>query len=191
MTKRILRAGATLAAILVPAAASAHGGHDAAGLAAGLLHPFTGADHLLAMVLVGLWAGMLGGRAIWVVPTAFVGVLIAGAALGAQGVGLPGVEQVIAASVFILGLLVAVQLRAPTPAAAALVGGFALFHGFAHGAEIPAEASGLAFGAGFVISTAALHLAGIGLGFALSSRRALRLAGGAAAGAGLVPGLIS
>jgi len=174
---------------LLPSLAQAHPNHGpASGLFAGLAHPLSGLDHLAAMVAIGLWAAQRGGRALWAVPLAFVGVLIFGALLGQGGVALPFAEQGIAASVLILGILIAAAWRLPLAASLAVVGLFALFHGYAHGAEMPATASGLAYGAGFVAATVALNLFGIGLGLAakqLATEKMLRYAGGAVAACGL------
>ena len=189
MKRSLLRFGATSLAILAPVAALAHPGAHIEGLSAGFTHPFTGLDHLIAMVVVGVWAAFLGGRALWAVPASFVALLAVGAALGANGATLPGVEHVIAASVFVLGLLVAFQTRVATGWAMALVGGFALFHGFAHGAEIPAAANGAVFGLGFVVSTIVLHAAGIGLGMLAANPRLQRWLGAATAATGLALGL--
>ena len=131
--------------------------------AAGFVHPFTGLDHLLAMLAVGLWAAQLGGRWTWAVPLAFVGSMALGGALGFAGVTLPFAEPMIAASVLVLGLLVAmrVQLRW---SALALVGVFAVFHGIAHAIEMPPEGLRIVYVGGFVLATALLHAAGVGLG---------------------------
>jgi urease accessory protein len=139
---------------------------DHGSFMAGLMHPLFGLDHVLAMVAVGLWASQLGGRALWLVPAAFVGVMVAGFLLALAGVPLPFVEPFILASVIVLGLVVALALPLPTAAGAALVGFFALFHGHAHGEEMGA-ATMAAYGAGFIISTAFLHALGVaaGLGF--------------------------
>jgi len=131
--------------------------------AAGFVHPFTGLDHLLAMLAVGLWAAQLGGRWIWAVPLAFVGSMALGGALGFAGVKLPLVEPTIAASVLVLGLLVALRVRLRW-SGLAVVGAFAVFHGIAHAAEMPAEASTLFYAVGFVLATALLHAAGVALG---------------------------
>jgi urease accessory protein len=178
------RAFALLAALLfAPLAAHAHAGAGPAhGLADGFSHPLHGLDHLLAMIAVGLWAAQLGGRAIWAVPASFVGVMMLGGALGLSGATLPFVEGAILASVFLLGLLIVFSARPPLWAGAALVGAFALFHGHAHGAEMPENAVGALYAAGFVAATALLHLAGIGLGLALAKWRyapAIRIAGAA------------
>lgn len=130
---------------------------------AGFSHPLFGMDHILVMVAVGLWAAQTGGRALWLVPAAFVGTMAIGFALALAGIGLPFVEPAILASVIALGLLVAVAVRLPLSASAAIVGVFALFHGHAHGGEL-GSAGALEFATGFVIATALLHAAGIGLG---------------------------
>ncbi|MCF7986194.1 MAG: HupE/UreJ family protein [Methylovulum sp.] len=140
-----------------------------AGLAAGLAHPFIGLDHLLAMIAVGIWAGQLGGRATWLVPLSFVSVMGAAALLGSYGQALPLVESGIATSVLILGLLIAGAVRLPIRASIALVGLFAMFHGYAHGLELPLAGSATLYGLGFISATALLH--GIGIGFAASTRR--------------------
>jgi urease accessory protein len=175
--------------LLIAGAAEAHtiGAHGAA-FAQGLAHPFGGIDHLLAMVAVGLWSAQLGGRALWAVPAAFVAVMALGGLLGMAGAPLPA-ELGVAASLLALGLLVAFAARLPVAGAAALVGAFALFHGHAHGTELPAAASALGYGAGFVLATALLHLLGIGAGLALwrgGSRGWLRAGGAAIAAAGLL-----
>jgi urease accessory protein len=156
--------------LLATGAAMAHPHHahlDGYGsFMSGLLHPFFGLDHVLAMVAVGLWASLLGGRALFVVPAAFVGVMAVGFLLALGGVGLPFVEPFILASVVVIGLLVALALPVPVAAGAALVGFFALFHGHAHGEEMGA-ATMAAYGTGFIISTAALHAAGVAAGLGL------------------------
>jgi urease accessory protein len=176
------------------AAASAAQAHPAAaqtnGVACGFAHPLGGWDHLLAMVAIGLWAAQLGGRACWRVPAVFVGVM-ALAAVGGHFTGvIPGIDQGIAATVLALGLLVAFAARLPLAASLGLAGLFAAFHGFAHGAEMPATTGGLAYGAGFVAATALLHAAGVGLGLGAArlSERAPRLIGWgiAAVGVGLL-----
>jgi urease accessory protein len=159
-----LLALAAAAAALAPTLAQAHTGLHTDGFGAGLAHPFSGLDHLLAMTAVGFWAATLGERARWAVPAAFVGVMTLGAILGAHGVALPAVEEGIAASVVALGLLIAFEVKIPAPAAALVVGLFAIFHGHAHGAEMPAMASPLVYGLGFVLATATLHAVGIGFG---------------------------
>lgn len=187
MKKRLLLAAASFAASTAPAFAhldpAEHG-----SLLAGFTHPLSGLDHILVMVAVGLWAAQIGGRALWVVPTAFVGTMAFGFALAMAGIHLPFVEPAILASVVALGLLVAMAVRMETVACAAVVGVFALFHGYAHGGELGA-AGALPFSTGFVIATALLHVAGIGLGLGisrLSSGRIIsRILGGLTAFAGL------
>ncbi len=170
---------------LLPLTLHAHPGHEAGGLGAGLLHPVTGVDHLLAMVAVGLWAGQLGGSARWQLPLAFVAAMVIGALVGINGVTVAGVEGGIAASVLLLGLLLALALRLPRALQLGAVALFAVLHGLAHGAELPAHGGAFAFITGFVATTAALH--GVGLAAAqLLPRRAiwLRWAGIAIAAVG-------
>ncbi len=179
--------------LLVATPALAHPGHDTGGivtggLAHGFLHPLGGLDHVLAMVAVGLIAARIGGRAILLVPATFLGMMALGGAAGAMGGALPHVETAIALSVLVLGLVLALGVVPPVAGAMALVGAFAVFHGFAHGAEMPGAASGLAYGLGFLAATALLHAAGLGLGLAarrVQTRPALRVAGAALAAAGL------
>lgn len=146
----------------------------------GFNHPLHGLDHMLAMVAVGLWAAQLGGRALWMVPASFVGCMTLGGALGMMGVHVPMVEAGILASVLILGMLVAGAARLPLAAAMAVTGLFAIFHGHAHGTEIPLAASGFIYALGFALATAILHACGIGLGLLAQKRLpvpALRFAG--------------
>ncbi|MCC0807116.1 HupE/UreJ family protein [Methylobacterium sp. W2] len=190
--RRCVRILPGLALSLMAGPALAHTGQgDASGLTHGFLHPLTGLDHMLAMVAVGLLAAQVGGRAILLVPLSFIGMMVLGGALGAAGVALPHVETAIALSVAVLGAAVALRLTMPVAAAMALVGIFAVFHGHAHGSEMPEAASGLAYGAGFVAATALLHAAGLALGLGMgrlgegNGRPALRVAGAAFAAAGL------
>ena len=183
------KVAAFAAFFFAPALAQAHPGFHPEGFAAGVLHPFTGVDHLLAMTAVGFWAATLGGRARFLVPAAFILLMIAGAVLGLNGVPVPGVEQGIAASVVVLGLVIAFQLRIPTLFAALLVGVFAIFHGHAHGAELPEATDPVSFAIGFVLATAILHGIGLGAGLLapMANRRLFgRLAGGAIASCGFV-----
>lgn len=157
--------------------------------AAGFSHPLFGADHILAMVGVGLWAFLVGGRANWAIPAAFVATMMLGFVAALAGIGLPFVEPVIAASVVVLGLLALVALQVPTPVGMAVVGFFALFHGYAHGGEL-GEATSSSFMVGFALATALLHAAGVGIGFAGNAlshrgRIATRIAGGLTALGGL------
>ena len=142
--------------------------HEDAGMAggfiSGLTHPLFGFDHVVAMIAVGLWGAFLGSPALWILPVVFPVVMAFGGALGVLGVEVPLVETGIAASAVVLGLMVALALRPKIAIAAVIVGAFAIFHGHAHGTELPEAASPLAYSIGFVISTGLLHLAGIGLG---------------------------
>jgi urease accessory protein len=137
---------------------------EAPGLLTGLLHPLSGADHVLAMVAVGLWGAQLGRPAIWVLPVAFPLVMALGGMLGFLGVPIAGIEVGIAASAVVLGGAVAFELRPPLVIAALVVGGFAIFHGHAHGTELPPGQSALLYSLGFVIATGCLHALGIGIG---------------------------
>lgn len=150
--------------LLVPAVAHAHIiAGDNPGFASGLNHPLGGLDHLLAMIAVGVWAAQVGGRAIWATPSAFVIMMLAGGALGLSGAHVPFVEQGIILSVLSLGVLIAAAVRMPSLAGMFVAGMFAVFHGHAHGSEIPPGASWLEYAVGFAFATASLHLAGIGL----------------------------
>lgn len=150
-------------ALCVPALAHAQTG-VAGGLISGLLHPVIGIDHLVAMVAVGLWGAILGAPAIWVLPIAFPVVMALGALAGVGGLPLPGVEVAIAASALVLGGAVLTRSRPPLWLAALIVSAFAMFHGHAHGTEIPAAGNPLAYGVGFVVATGLLHVAGILIG---------------------------
>lgn len=187
---------ASLTAIFA-SSASAHTGHgETAGFLHGFAHPIGGWDHVLAMIAVGLWAAQLSNagnkRALWAVPLAFVTMMVAGGALGMAGIAIPGVETGITASVLILGVLVAAAVRLPLSASVAIVGAFALFHGHAHGAEMPTAASGLVYCAGFVLATILLHASGIGVGIGAQKlvksqmTSPLRFAGAAIALCGLM-----
>jgi urease accessory protein len=184
-----------LSLALATAAATASGaaahtfGAQGAGFAQGFAHPFGGIDHLLAMVAVGLWAAQRGGRALWVVPAAFVAMMALGGIAGAFGLTLPLVELAIAISLVVLGLAVTLSIRLPVAASALLVGLFALFHGHAHGSELPETASALAYGIGFVAATASLHGIGIATGVLLkrdAGRLLVRLGGAGIAATGLL-----
>ena len=192
---RLLLALAILA--LSPTLASAHTGiGDHAGMVHGFLHPVGGPDHALAMVAVGVFAFVLGGRALWLVPLSFVGMMVFGFALGIARFDLPFVELGIALSSVVIGAAAAMGRPMPVTLAAALVGGFAVFHGFAHGAEMPRSASGLTYALGFVAATALLHLAGIATALGIAriigrhGRLSARIAGGifALGGIGVLAG---
>ena len=189
IAKRAALAAAIVAsALLLAEPASAHSvGGNAAGFAAGFLHPLSGPDHLLAMVSVGIWGAELGVPAIWLLPVAFPLIMAAGGALGVIGVPLPQGELLIALSVVVLGALVATARRVPVAAALIIVGVFAVAHGHAHGVELPGAADALAFTVGFVLATGLLHLAGIGIGVLTcwpSGSVAIRIGGCAVAVAG-------
>ncbi len=183
-------------AVLIPFAlfafstlASAHTeGGGAGGFTSGFTHPLTGLDHIVAMVAVGLWGAFLGGRAMWMLPVVFPMVMAVGGALGVVGVELPGVEMGIALSGVVMGLMVTLAARPPVWVAAVIVGVFAIFHGHAHGAEMPESANALAYAIGFVISTGLLHLAGIAFGLLGKwpwGRVAIRAGGGLIAAVGV------
>ena len=186
MLKRSLLVLAISAAATLPAFAHLDPGEHGS-FAAGFSPPLFGLDHMLAMIAVGLWAAQQGGRAIWMVPAAFVGTMAVGFALAIAGVPLPFVEPVILASVIFIGIAIALALPIPTPAVAAMVGFFAFFHGHAHGGEL-GEAGAWQFAIGFMLATALLHAVGIGAGVLLSrvsGKLLTRVAGAATALGGL------
>lgn len=169
----------------LPAIASAHTAEGMSnGFTSGFGHPLTGLDHIVAMVAVGLWGAFLGGRAMWLLPVVFPTVMAFGGALGVMKIPLPAVETGIAASGVVLGLMVALAAKPPLWVAAVIVGLFAIFHGYAHGTELPESANPMTFAAGFVISTGLLHLCGIAFGCLTQwpwGRVAVRAGGGAIA----------
>jgi urease accessory protein len=184
------RAGLILALLLLtPAAARAHvPGGGAFGFLAGLRHPVSGLDHVLAMISVGIWGAQLGPPAVWLLPVTFPMMMAVGGFLGLAGISLPGVEIGIALSAILLGLAVAREARPGLAAAAALVALFAIFHGHAHGTELPAGQDGVLYSIGFVVATGCLHAAGIAIGLVhrwKAGRAALRVAGAAVTLAGL------
>ena len=151
--------------LLAPDIASAHTeGGITGGFVSGFVHPILGWDHVVAMVAVGLWGAFLGAPAIWLLPVVFPLVMAFGAALGVLGVPIPAIETGIAGSAVVLGLLILLAARLPIWLASIIVGVFAIFHGYAHGAELPEAANPFAYGVGFVIATGLLHLAGIAFG---------------------------
>jgi urease accessory protein len=159
-----------------------------AGFLDGFLHPLGGLDHVLAMLAVGMWGAQLGAPAIWMLPVAFPMVMALGGAAGIIGVPLPAVEIGIAISVLVLGSMIALARRPPLALAALIVAFFAVFHGYAHGTELPGQASAVPYSAGFVIATGLIHLTGIGIGFVIRlphGRTLLRVGGTAIAAAGL------
>jgi urease accessory protein len=188
---RVLRFLAPAAAILaLTTGAEAHTGHGATNaFTAGFAHPLGGLDHLLAMVAVGLWAGLAGGRALWVWPASFVAAMVVGGVMGMAGVPMPFVEQGILASVIVIGLAAALALSPGLAVGAAIAALAGLFHGHAHGTEVPADASGLAYAAGFALATTLLHAVGIAatvIATRFTLPVAARAAGGLAALAGVV-----
>lgn len=182
---------AVLALIAVPAAAWAHPGHSTTGdgLTAGLMHPLAGFDHLLAMIAVGIVGAQLGGRALWALPTMFVGTVVIGSLVGLSGPQRPVIEIGIAASVILLGVAVAWDRRGQLGLPLVLAGLFGFVHGHAHGSEMPTVDSTILYVAGFVTATAALHVVGVLIGLigkrSLMGTSALRLSGGVIAAAGL------
>lgn len=154
-----------LMVFVLPSTASAHTATGAVGgFLSGFQHPLTGLDHIVAMVAVGLWGAFLGGRAMWTLPVVFPVVMAMGGAMGVLDVPLPGVETGIALSGVVLGAMVALAAKPPLWVAAVIVGIFAIFHGYAHGTELPESANAMTFAIGFVISTGLLHLGGIAFG---------------------------
>ncbi len=167
----------------------AHDGHGmAGGFLAGLLHPVTGLDHLLAMVAVGIWGAFLGRPLIWQLPVAFPLVMLIGGVLGISGASLPFVEAGIALSVVVLGAAIALRWSAPTGVAVAIIAVFAIFHGHAHGTELPQAAAPQGYAAGFVLATGLLHLAGIALGLLIGVRGGTPLLRGAGVAIALAGG---
>ncbi len=188
----------TLAAVLLLATglASAHEGAGlAGGFSSGFMHPILGWDHVIAMVAVGLWGAFLGNPAIWILPVVFPLVMAFGGALGVMGVPVPAVETGIAVSAIVLGLMVAAAARPNIWVAAMIVGIFAVFHGHAHGTELPGAMNPIAYSLGFVIATGMLHLSGIAFGALAqwpAGKMLVRAGGGgiALAGVGFLTGII-
>lgn len=185
---RAIRLGSATVLAWTALAANAHTDVvNAQGFQAGVLHPITGFDHLLAMVAVGIWGATLGAPLLWMLPLVFPLLMVAGGILGIAGVPVPFVEAGIALSVLLLGAAILAQWRAPTLVAVVLVAFFGVLHGHAHGTELPAAASPAAYSAGFVLSTGLLHLAGVGIGVLKQWRRGtlvLRAVGAAMAATG-------
>ena len=163
MNSTFIRWCIALMSVAFSSIAQAHPGHGG-GLLAGIAHPLFGLDHVLAMVAVGVWAFQLGGRARWLVPASFVALMAVAGGAGIAGIALPLVEAGIASSVLVLGLLIAFAVRVTPAFGAGIVALFAIFHGHAHGAEMPLMGSAWEYGIGFVLSTAALHGLGLALG---------------------------
>lgn len=163
-----------IAAVLLGASSTAlaHPGHDTSGLMSGLIHPLTGADHLLAMMAVGLWVAQSGGRKLWLLPGSFMLMLAVGAGTALIHPPLPLLEPGVAASVLVLGLLVALSLQLPAMFSVALTALFGFLHGYAHGLEMPGATAASAYALGFLVTTAALHLSGIAIGVSTRGRYA-------------------
>ena len=187
-----------IAAFLI-AYASAVSAHEGAGITggfiSGFMHPILGWDHVVAMVAVGLWGAFLGSPAIWILPVVFPLVMAFGGALGVIGIPIPAVETGIAASAVVLGAMVAFAVRPPIWIAAVIVGAFAIFHGHAHGTELPNAANPLSYSIGFVLSTGLLHLSGIAFGLLVhwpAGKIAVQAGGGliALAGVGFLTGTV-
>jgi urease accessory protein len=167
---------------LFPGSVLAHaGGGRFAGFGSGFIHPISGSDHLLAMIAVGLWAAQRGGNALWIIPGVFVALMILGGVLAISYIPVPYVEEGILLSVLILGIVIALGLRLPLGIQAFIVGVFAVFHGHAHGTEIPFAAEAVTYSLGFASGTALLHAAGAACGWMLHKLnigKATRLVGG-------------
>lgn len=180
---------AALALLLLPATVFAHQETGSiTGIVSGLKHPVSGMDHVLAMISVGLWGAQLGPPAVWALPVAFPMVMAFGGMLGLMGISLPGIEIGIAVSAIVLGAMIVTESRPPLWIAAALVGFFAIFHGHAHGTELPAGSSGLLYSIGFVAATGMLHGVGIAMGLVhrfRGGRLAVRAAGAVVSAAGV------
>jgi urease accessory protein len=185
------RAAAAAALLALPTAtALAHAQGEAAGVGflSGFRHPLGGLDHVLAMLAVGMWGAQLGAPAIWMLPVAFPMVMAFGGAAGILGLPLPAIEIGIALSVLVLGSMIALAGRPPLAVAALIVAFFAIFHGYAHGTELPGQTDAVAYSAGFVIATGLIHLSGIGIGFVIKLPHGtvlLRLGGAFIAASGL------
>ncbi|MES9845718.1 MAG: HupE/UreJ family protein [Candidatus Sedimenticola sp. PURPLELP] len=180
--------------LLLPTLAVAHPGHDVtSGLLYGLAHPVGGIDHLLAMLAVGVIAAQAGGRSLWLLPLAFVGMMLVGGVFAFSGIGLPMVESTIQLSLISFGVLIAMGFRLPVLLICTLTAIFGLFHGHAHGMEHAAQASAGSYMLGFALSTILLHLAGIGIGRWLQGMPAplYKLLGAATASTGLALALLS
>ena len=192
-TKRTALAAILFLAAAMPAEAHVGAG-SASSFAAGFARSLSGLDHMTVMIAVGVWAAMKGGKAVWAWPLAFLGVMLAGGALGMLHVPVPFVEPAILASVVALGLLVALAIDLPVSAGVAIIGLFALFHGHAHGTEVPENVGGFDYMTGFAMATALLHGVGIAAGLGLGSRfRGVARAAGAACaaiGVGLAFGVL-
>ncbi|MDE8601995.1 HupE/UreJ family protein [Marinomonas sp. RSW2] len=194
MRSHTLKMGLVALFATIPALALAHPGHEhTTSFMSGFMHPMGGLDHLLAMLAIGLWAASLGGRALWAIPTAFVGTMLVGGGLAVAGVQVPFIEQGIILSVILMGALLVGAARFPVAICAGIAGLFAVFHGAAHGLEMPLNANGAEYALGFAAATALLHLVGIGFGAVIARFQApiiTRVTGSLIAIAGLFLALI-
>jgi|TARA_R110001632_G_scaffold196061_2_gene318065 urease accessory protein len=194
MRLHTLKMGLVALFATIPALALAHPGHEhTTSFMSGFMHPMGGLDHLLAMLAIGLWAASLGGRALWAIPTAFVGTMLVGGGLAVAGVQVPFIEQGIILSVILMGALLVGAARFPVAICAGIAGLFAVFHGAAHGLEMPLNANGAEYALGFAVATALLHLVGIGFGAVIARFQApiiTRVTGSLIAVAGLFLALI-
>jgi urease accessory protein len=194
MRLHTLKMGLVALFATIPALALAHPGHEhTTSFMSGFMHPMGGFDHLLAMLAIGLWAASLGGRALWAIPTAFVGTMLVGGGLAVAGVQVPFIEQGIILSVILMGALLVGAARFPVAICAGIAGLFAVFHGAAHGLEMPLNANGAEYVLGFAVATALLHLVGIGFGAVIARFQApiiTRVTGSLIAIAGLFLALI-
>ena len=174
---------------LLPISAFAHtGAGETTGFSTGFGHPLGGLDHLLAMIAVGLWAIQMGGKAVWAVPTTFVTVMILGGGIGIFGISIPYIEEGILVSVLVLGVFIAAASRFPVSISALMVGIFAIFHGHAHGTEMPMPVGGFSYSIGFALATLLLHAFGTVIGLAFQKfnvEKVVRFAGGAIAFGGI------
>ncbi|MFZ2302718.1 MAG: HupE/UreJ family protein [Gallionella sp.] len=187
MSQPTLMRLSVIAGLLLPSFAYAHVGDisGASGFLHGITHPTGGLDHICAMLAVGIWAAQTGGRSLWIVPLTFVGVMVLGGALPMLGISLPFVEQGIVLSVLLLGVLIAASVRLPLWLSSSMAGMFALWHGHAHGAEMPELASGFGYVLGFMLATVLLHAAGIAFGLGMQRLSRERLVHAAGAGIAL------
>lgn len=194
--RQIHRFSLAILLVMFTGIVSAHTGSGiSGGLLSGFTHPINGWDHVVAMVAVGLWGAFLGTPAIWVLPVVFPLVMAFGGALGVMGIPIPAVETGIAASAIVLGMMVAFAVRPPILIAAVIVAAFAIFHGHAHGAELPNAADPLAYSVGFVVATGLLHLSGIAFGLLVRwpvGKIAVQAGGGiiALVGVGFLTGVV-
>ncbi|MEP0072177.1 MAG: HupE/UreJ family protein [Marinomonas sp.] len=189
MRLNTLKIGLAALFAALPTLALAHTGHEhSSSFMTGFMHPIGGLDHLLAMLAVGIWAASLGGRALFTVPVAFVGAMLIGGGMAVAGIQVPFIEQGILLSVILMGALLVGRTRFPTVVCALVAGSFALFHGAAHGLEMPLNANGALYAFGFASATALLHLIGLGFGNLIARLQvnvATRITGGVIALTGL------